>query len=434
MKKLKITLGLLLVICLLYVLAIKPRKVKAEYQPYFAQLNYALKEQRGGASAGVIDLDRLDTNIQCVRSQLGNNFKLRLTTKSLPSIDLLKYLMAKTQTNRLMVFSEPFIAEILFNFNPDSLDILLGKPLPVDGFVRLAKYDGWSTINWLIDTKQRLNEYLYYARKENVKLKIDLEIDVGLHRGGFDNMKTFDEALDTIQQNSRYLQLTGLMGYDGHVPYVPFYINKERAIRKAFENVQHAYTGFVTELAKYYPPDYIKNLTFNGGGSHTYYYYPEYKRITPVNDIAMGSGFLAPAQFSELEKLGHRPALFLTSPVLKKIESSALPHAEKLTGLVNFWDPNLKVSYFLLGGGWPGNPVAPAGIQKNPLWDENDLGYTNLLPNQSIVSSSDKTELNVGDFVFYHAWEGDGMLSFKKIELIRQGKIVGEWDTYRGAN
>ena len=88
----------------------------------------------------------------------------------------------------------------------------------------------------------------------------------------------------------------------------------------------------------------------------------------------------------------------------------------------------------MLGGGWPGEPVAPAGLKKNYFWDENDLGYSNLLPNQAILSSSDENNLHVGDFVFSHAWEGDGMLAFKQIELYRQPKIVGEWDTYKGGN
>ena len=436
MRRLRPIIYLALVVGLVYVIAIKPRKVKSEYPPYFAQLNAALKEQRGGASAGIIDLDRLDSNVHFVKNKLGDRYKLRLVTKSLPSIDLLKYLMAKAETNRLMVFSEPFIAEVLFNFNPDSLNILLGKPLPVDAFVRLAKYNGWSNINWLIDTKERLNQYLYYAQKENVKIRVNLEIDVGLHRGGFDNMKEFAEILDTIKTNSQYLELTGLMGYDGHVPYVPFYINKERSINKAFVDVQHSYTQFVDELKKHYDAQAISRMTFNSGGSHTYFRYPAYKGETPVNDIAMGSGFLAPQQFEDDIEIGHQPALFLSSPVLKKIESSKLPHAEKLTAMVYLWDPNLKVSYFMLGGGWPGELAGPAGLKRNYLWDENGLGYTNLLPNQSILSSSDQNGLNVGDFVFYHAWEGDGMLCFKKIVLYRhtQGKLVGEWDTYKGGN
>jgi hypothetical protein len=227
------------------------------------------------------------------------------------------------------------------------------------------------------------------------------------------------------------------MGYDGHVPYVPyvpFYINKERSIKKVFVNVQELYGQFVDELKKHYDAKAISTMTFNSGGSHTYFYYLDYKSITPINDVAMGSGFLAPHQFSDVMKLGHQPALFLSSPVLKKIESSKLPHIEKLTALVNLWDSNLKVSYFMLGGGWPGELVGPVGLKRNYWWDENDLGYTNLLPNQFILSSSDKNNLNVGDFVFYHSWEGDGMLCFKKLVLYRQSGIVGEWDTYKGGN
>ena len=434
MKKLKIIIPVILLIGLAYALYIKPSKVKTEYQPYFAELNTALKASRPGASAGIIDLDRLDNNVDVVSRSLGNNFKLRLVAKSLPSLGLLKHLMEKGKTNRLMVFSEPFIAEILNNLNADSLDILLGKPLPADAFARLSIYKGWNTVNWLVDTKERLNEYLAYAKKENALVKISLEIDVGLHRGGFETTAQMAEAVEMIKANSQYLQLTGLMGYDGHVPYVPFYINKQKAIEKAFANVQQCYSGFVEELKKHYDAKFISSLTLNSGGSRTYFYYGNFKGTTPVNDIAMGSGFLAPAQFPELLKLGHQPALFLSSPVLKKIETSELPLAEKFSPLVNWGNPNLKVSYYMLGGGWPGEPLAPAGIQKNPFWDENDLGYTNLLPNQAILSSSDQNDLNVGDFVFYHAWEGDGMLSFKQIELYRRNKIVGEWDTYKGGN
>ena len=433
MNRLKPIIYLALVFGVVYVLIIKPRKVKSEYSPYFAQMNTALRTQRPGESAGIIDLDRLDSNVHFVRKKLGPNYKLRLVTKSLPSLELLRYLMDKANTNRLMVFSEPYIGEILDTFNADSLDLLLGKPLPADALPRLSVHKGWNTINWLVDTKERLNEYLAFAKKDSAHLRLSLEIDVGLHSGGFATIQEFTEAIEIIQQNSQYLELTGLMGYDGHVPYVPFYINKERSIEKAFANVQKLYGQFVDEVKKHYDAKAISAMTFNSGGSHTYFRYADYKG-TPVNDIAMGSGFLAPQQFEDVIELGHQPALFLTSPVIKKIESAKLPHAEKITVLTFLWDPNLKVSYFLLGGGWPGEAVGPTGLKRNYWWDENDLGYTNMLPNQSIIGSSDESNLHVGDFVFYHSWEGDGMLCFKKVELYRQGKIVGEWDTYKGGN
>ncbi len=425
---------MLAVLLLVYLVIIKPKKVSSAYQPNFEQLNTELKAHHAGASAGIIDLDALDHNLNFVTSRLGDNFKLRLTAKSLPSIELLKYLMEKGHTNRLMVFAEPFIAELLTRFDGDSLDMLLGKPLPVEAVGRLKVYKGWNNISWLIDTKERLNEYLLFAKREDIKLKLAVEIDVGLHRGGLQTTEELADVIKTLQQNTQYLQLTGLMGYDGHVPYVPFYINKEKAIKKAFVNVQHNYTAFVDELKKHYDAKFISTLMFNGGGSKTYFYYPEFKNITPVNDIAMGSGFLAPTEFPELLELGHKPALYLAGPVLKKIETGKLPHAEILTGMVDLWNPNLRESYFLLGGGWAGDPIGPTGLRKNPFWDSDDKNFMNQLPNQALLCSSDQSNLQVGDFVFYQPWEGDGMLEFKQLVLLRQNKIIGEWETYRGGN
>lgn len=434
MKRIKLFILAILIIVAAYLLYVKPHKVRCTYTNYFAGMNTALKTTYGGESAGIIDLDRLDHNVDVVSHKLGNQFKLRLVAKSLPSLDLLNYLMLKAHTNRLMVFSEPFIAEILQNWNADSLDILLGKPLPAEALVRLSEIKGWNTINWLVDTKERLHEYLAFAKRKNTRIKISIEINVGLQRGGFETVQQLAAAVEIIKADSVHLELTGLMGYDGHVPFVPFYINKDRAINKAFVKVQESYGAFVDELKKHYDIEFIRSLTFNSGGSRTYFYYPDYKDYTPVNDIAMGSGFLAPAEFPELQELGHMPALFLCSPILKKTESAKLPHAEKISPLVNRWNPNLKVSYFMLGGGWPGDLVAPKGIQRNPFWDQEGKNYSNLLPNQSICSSSDENKLHVGDFVFSHAWEGDGMLCFNRILLYRQSKITGNWKTYKGGN
>ncbi len=39
-------------------------------------------------------------------------------------------------------------------------------------------------IQWLIDTKQRLQQYLEIAQLYALSLHVNIEIDVGLHRGG----------------------------------------------------------------------------------------------------------------------------------------------------------------------------------------------------------------------------------------------------------
>ena len=433
MRKLKFLILAVVLLAIGYVIVTKPRKAKCEYPESFAKYNAELKAHHAGENAGFIDQDNLDNNVDVIKNKLGDRYKLRIVTKSLPSLDLLKYLMQKGNTNRLMVFSEPFIAELLTHFDADSLDLLLGKPLPADALTRLSAYKGYTTINWLVDTKDRLNDYLAFAKKQNVKLKLSVEIDVGLHRGGLETVAELADAAEVIKANNQYLQLTGLMGYDGHVPYVPFYINKERAIKRAFVNVQQSYTAFVDELKKHYDKKVIDSMTFNGGGSKTYFYYPEFKDITPINDIAVGSAFVTPAEYSVLLSLGHKPALFLASPVLKKMATQKLPHAEKVSPFVYMWNPNLQVSYYMLGGGFAGDPVAPTGIKKNPFYDADDRS-TNMLPNQAMLAGSDENDMNVGDFIFYQPWEGDAMLTINNLLLFRQYKIVGEWTTYKGGN
>lgn len=434
MKKVRLWGLALLVVGIVFLFYKKPQKALCAYTPYFEQLNKALKENTKGASCAVIDLDRLDNNIAAVQKNLGEKFQLRLVVKSLPSFPLLDYLMLKANTNRLMVFSEPFLAE-LFNTNAvDSLDILLGKPLPVEGAERLSKNEHWNTIHWLVDTDTRLKEYIALAKAKNTPLKIALEINVGLQRGGFDTPDKMGKAIQEIKNNQQWVQLVGLMGYDGHVPFVPFYINKEKQILKAFADVQDKYNAFVEVLKKNYTDDEIKAMTLNSGGSRTYFYYKDYKGKIAVNDIAMGSGFLGPVDFSELYKYGHQPAMYLASPVLKKIDNALLPHAEKISPLINWWNPNFKVSYFMIGGGWPGDLVAPSGMFKNTFWDKKGRNYTNLLPNQSILSSSDDNHIEVDDFIFTQPWEGDGMLCFNKVLLYRNQKIVEEWNTYKGGN
>ena len=42
MRKLKIIVGVLIMVGVVYLIIVKPRKVKSEYQPYFAQMNAAL--------------------------------------------------------------------------------------------------------------------------------------------------------------------------------------------------------------------------------------------------------------------------------------------------------------------------------------------------------------------------------------------------------
>ncbi|MCO5247724.1 MAG: alanine racemase [Chitinophagales bacterium] len=434
MKKLKLYLIITLVFLLLFAFYKKPKETVCEYEPYFQELNTVIKNGYGGAAHAILDLDRLNHNIDNIQKNIGKKFQLRIVTKSLPSLDLIGYIMQQAHTNKLMVFSEPFIKELLEKDSTDNLDMLLGKPLPIDAVRRLTKVSKWENVQWLIDTEERLQAYLTLAKEQNQRIKISIEINVGLQRGGFDTPEKLGEIVKIIHSNSDFLKLTGLMGYDGHVPYVPFYINKEKSVAKAFKRTQDRYNEFVNVLLTTYTEDEVSQMTLNSGGSKTYFRYRDYPDKMWVNDIATGSGFVAPYDFSELYDEGHETALFLVTPILKMIRNAKLPHVENLSKLVNWWNPNLGVSYFMLGGGWAGETVSPTGLHRNSFWDGESKSVKNILPNQSILSSSEKSDLQVGDYVFTNPWEGDALLYFSKILLYQSHQIVGQWKTFEGGN
>lgn len=136
----------------------------------------------------LIDLDRLDHNIDVVVQSVKRGGKqLRLVEKSLPSPGLLSYIARRAGTQKLMSFHQPFLNHDAVTF-PQS-DILLGKPLPVRSaelFYQTHKgpFDPSRQLQWLLDGPVRLQQYLALAQGLGTRMRINIELDVGLHRGG----------------------------------------------------------------------------------------------------------------------------------------------------------------------------------------------------------------------------------------------------------
>jgi len=108
---------------------------------------------------------------------------------------------------------------------PDA-DILLGKPLPVAAAAQFyrdyqAPFNPAKQLHWLIDTPERLKQYLNLAQQQQLSLQVCIELDVGLHRGGVDNDTALFEMLSCIRQHPQQLSFSGFMGYDAHVAKLP---------------------------------------------------------------------------------------------------------------------------------------------------------------------------------------------------------------------
>ena len=120
----------ILIVLVLLIILLKPKDVGGAYDPYFAQINSALKKAGIGTARILIDLDRLDRNIATIQANIPSDAHYRIVVKSIPCVDLIRTIRAKVHTNKFMLVHRPFIKVILDNFDP-GIDILIGKPLPV---------------------------------------------------------------------------------------------------------------------------------------------------------------------------------------------------------------------------------------------------------------------------------------------------------------
>jgi D-serine deaminase-like pyridoxal phosphate-dependent protein len=405
----------------------------------FAAWNTALRADAAGRESSLVDLDAIDHNLKRVGDTLGSDIALRLVAKSLPSLELLEYMMVSACTNRVMAFSEGMTRDLLCRFGSE-VDILLGRPAPVDAAARtfetLAAHSSGganpaSNVHWLVDTEDRMREYAALGSELGLTLNISAEIDVGLRRGGARNDEELLAMLAVIDE-SESLRLTGFMGYEGHVPFAPEGANPDRE----FQSVQRRYADFVSAARQAYPAMFDGPLVYNSGGSRTYHYYTD-ELETPVNEVAMGSAFAYPSNFSNIPDNELRRATFLGTPVLKRTDPAEAPFAPGFLPRLAEDNPAYEVQFTMVAGGFPGDQLHPAGLVHNPVTssaEEETKGVVNMISNQAEWLGARATELEVGDFVFYHPWEGDGLSWLNRLDVFRGGELLEQWSTFqRGA-
>jgi D-serine deaminase-like pyridoxal phosphate-dependent protein len=401
---------------------LKPKSKGKKHNAYFTRLNLLFKNYKNQIPFLLIDLDILDQNIVELKKMIRPNVNYRIVVKSLPSPELIDYVMQKAGTNKLMCFHQPFLSVVSEKYGND-IDILMGKPMPVNTveyyYTNLKSENGFDPekqLQWLIDTTERLNEYLFLAKSLQKKLLISIEIDVGLHRGGVNSTKEVRSMLQTIIENKNHLTFSGFMGYDPHLTKIPSFIESSESM---FNEVCDLYNQYKNVVKNEFPSLWHNKLTFNGAGSPTLVYHQNEK--SPLNDVSAGSCLVKPTSFdiSQLEKF--KPASFITTPILKKIDGFTIPAMEKIAHLISWFNSNYQTSYYIYGGSWDAKYVSPEGISENAI-----IGKST---NQVLINSSKIDNLGVNDQVFLRPTQSEFVfLQFGKILAIRENEIT-EWET-----
>lgn len=408
---------------LLAAVGLRPGDRGQPHQAYFQALNRELKANGPMRPALVIDLDRLDHNIEVVRQFLARSGKqLRLVEKSLPAPDLLRYIGERIGTRRLMSFHQPFLNHDARLF-PEA-DILLGKPLPVRSaqlFYQRHRgpFDPARQLQWLIDTPARLQQYLALAQGLGTRLRINIELDVGLHRGGVGDTQALAPLLQLIADNPQHLEFAGFMGYDPFVGMnLPELLGSQDEL---LAQVMALYQRQVDFTRQRFPALWRAGLTLNTAGSPSY---RAHEKETLSSEVAVGTGLLKPSHYDLPALQEHVPAVYIATPVLKRTGVLRIPALDEKSRLLSWWDVNQRETFFIYGGNWMADPVSPAGLQLSDLYGRSS--------NQELVNGSPAVRLAVDDQVFLRPTQSEAvLLQFGDLLAVRGGRIVERWPVYQ---
>ncbi|MCB1704526.1 MAG: alanine racemase [Halioglobus sp.] len=400
---------------------LRPKDKSAAPSLYFRQLATELARARVAKPVLVIDRQRLMHNIDAVSDHARSiGMDVRIAMKSLPCDPLLDTIAERLGSNKMMLFSIDYLKTICLR--TEYVDVLLGKPMPAIAVADFyagrgghAYHTGTvADIQWLIDNLQRLREYAAIAEQQQLPLRINLELDIGIRRGGFDDLPALRAALEFIKEHP-LLEFTGFMGYEKHVYYVAFTdSSRQRALQDCLSFYQSC-----KDIAVAVFGDALRNgeFTWNAAGSVTY---QMYRNNTIANELTIGSCFVKPAHFDTKTLSMHEPALYIATPVLKATPEFLVPGLPWLARLVSMWSVNRRRSIFIFGGLWDAVPVAPAGLAKNNFYGNSS--------NQECYAGADNIALQPGDYVFFRPNESEALITqFNEILVYDKGDIVDTW-------
>lgn len=379
---------------------------------YFQQLTQDLKQQGTGTPQLILDVKTYQYNLDYVQSKLPTQLKPRLVVKSLANMQLLKLASEKLNTQRFMLFHLPHLAEIIQAF--EQADILLGKSMPIRAVELFYQSNGQHDIyiQWLIDDLGRLQQYLQLAQRLNIRLHVNIEIDVGLHRGGVQTQQQFIALMKLIQHNAAYLKLSGLMGYDAHVAKLPKIL---KSPDKSYQQSQQMYQQYKSILQRKFPDLWHEGLCFNGGGSPTFM---QHCQQSVCNDLAFGSMLLKPGDFDLANLAELQCALWIAAPILKVLPCGQIPGLELMNHL-----PHQYKAIFIYGGYWRADYIYPEKSRPHILYGRSS--------NQEMLQVPMQCDIHVDDYVFLRPTQSEALIpQFAQLYVYVEGKFI-QWQTFR---
>ncbi|MEM6681459.1 MAG: alanine racemase [Pseudomonadota bacterium] len=401
------------------VLALRESDQSGPRDPYFEGLQNALKAAEIGTPTLIIDKARLDANIDTMMRAFPQDMAFRIVAKSLPSLDLISHIRARTGTDRIMTFNLSMLEELSLGMADASQ--LLGKPLPINAakaYLQSGKYTAQarSNVQWLIDDNGRLADYIAVANTSGQPIRVNIELDVGLHRGGIAPGEGLTAMLTTLRVDPN-VTFSGFMGYEPHVSGIASEAGKQKELNKAWGIYKDALSAAREVLGS----GALENATLNAAGSPTFKYYTD---TSIANELAVGTALVKPNHYDSEILSDFVPSSFIASPVIKSFDETRMPGAPAWRNtLRRFMNPNLDNTIFVYGGNWMADPVDPVGIGYDPASPPSS--------NQEMLVGGTHIDLKRNDWVFYRPHQSEAVfLQFGDIAVFEDGKIMDYWPVF----
>jgi len=243
-----------------------------------------------------------------------------------------------------------------------------------------------------------------------------LELDVGLHRGGFVPGQNLADALEFLSKN-RAIEFVGVMGYETHTASVPTMLGwRDRERAKA----EHIYREAINQIGAAFGSEKAETILRNAGGSKTAALFQD---TQIANEVCAGSVLVKPTDFDHPLLAGFEPALFIATPILKGPLPTRIPAMGFLNGIRNTLRPGQSQSIYIHGGHWLAEPVHPAGLHYN-----RTVGRSS---NQELLTCGSDVVAKPGDFAFFRPHQSEAvMMQFGDLAVLSEGSIKEYWPVW----
>lgn len=366
-----------------------------------------------------LDLDRLDKNIELAKSRSESKL-IRVACKSVRSVDVLKYIQKG--------LGEQFCGLMTFTVN-ESLELLsegfdhclMGYPQRINES-QAERIKELSQSNkklvLMIDSPEHVHALNEWGKKIGHTFEVCVDIDLSLQLPAL-NFGVYRSPLRSIEQarilqaefaKSSFLKCVGVMGYEAQVAGVQDVSGKGKVfdlivgrLKKLSEGKILKYRAQIAEL--FGPLEFV-----NGGGTGSLSFTT---RDDSVTEVTIGSGFYTSHLFDGYFQTFNPSCGYAIEVCRKPRENYITCHG----------------GGYIASGALDINKIPKVFSPKGLEMDSNEMFGEVQTP----FKNTGDEKLEIGDPIFVrHSKAGELMERFRNINIIKAGKIIDTWKTYRG--